>query len=226
MFADYNGCKYNGFGENIFKKITRAVTKAPVKVIKRASAITVGTTKALVKGDIKTAGRNLMTLANPVSAVASVSTSNKKILDIARMSMPTSVVAIEDKDLRKKAAIGYVAAAAIATGIAAAQGVGTGLTSAAPVAGTAKPVADSTGLLASTAKLAKDAKTATDLAMIGKGLINKEKEPQERAGVEYTTDLIEKEIKHGGNIVTYSIVGVSILGILGVGYYLYKSREV
>lgn len=216
MFQDYND-----YGRS-WRKTFKRIVKMPTKVIKRASKMTVGTVKALSRGDIKTAGRNLMTLANPVSAVTSVVTDNKKLLDLTRMTMPTSVVSIEDRDLRKKAALGYAAAAIVAGGIfaagAGAAGAGAGAT------GTAG--AGATGTAGTLAKLAKDAKSATDLMALGKTLLNKEGEPegQERAGSNEEGQVVEKEMQDKGKgILKYTIVGGSVLGILGIGYYLYKT---
>lgn len=213
MFADY--------GRSPFKSLK--------KVVSRTRKMTAGTVKALAKGDIKTAGRNLMTLANPISAVASITTDNKRKLDWARLTMPTSVVAIENKKLRKQAALGYAAAAVVASaafaataGASAAGGAGAGTATAG--GGTA-----AAGTGASALKSLKDAKSVADLAQLGKSLVGgKDKGEQERAGTEGGRQLTETEIKERGNgkVIKYAIVGVGVLGMLGIGYYLYStSRE-
>ena len=108
--AGFSG--FGDFGENFFKKITHPV----VVMGSRLNKVVVSPITGYRQGGIGGAAKATLNLANPVSVAASVVTDNQRIIDYAKLTSPLSVAAIENKDLRKKAAIGYAAAAAIATG--------------------------------------------------------------------------------------------------------------
>ncbi len=126
------------FGSNPFKRLF----KAPAKLAKRATLIVKDTGKALARGNIVKA----LSIANPVGVAIRMTTDNQKKIDKMSLITPFTVGAIKDKDLRKKAMIGYGAAAVVASAVAVAGGMAltgsgaaaaTGTTGAAVTAGTA-----------------------------------------------------------------------------------------
>lgn len=131
----FSGPLYFGdFGVSFFTRLRKIVT-APFK---RAAGIVTQTVKALSKGNILKA----ISITNPIYAIAKLTSDNPHLLNVAAMTMPWSITAISDNKLRKKAALGYAAAAVIATGIglAGAAGGAAGAATVATPAAVAAPV--------------------------------------------------------------------------------------
>lgn len=197
--------KVTRYGKRLTKRVSR-VTRLPFTVVRKAAS-----------GDIKGAIKAAAVMSNPIATAAQVVTNDTRKLDWARTTMPTSVIAIENKDLRKKAAIGYAAAAVIAGGVAAAGGMSLTAGTAAGTTGTGATGA--AGVLAkgkSIASAVQSAKSAYETARGGGG---------------------EATIESGGGLSTqqqaelrkpwlkYTIIGVSSITVLGIAYYLLKGTK-
>lgn len=93
------------------KKIMKTVTNPAGNI-----ATLVGQTgSALSKGNVV---RAVALTSNPLAIAGTVAGVKGKQLDYLRATSPTSVMAIQNKSIRKKAVIGYGVAGAIAGGIA------------------------------------------------------------------------------------------------------------
>lgn len=129
------------FGRNIFTPVVRTVkriskvARTPVTVLRKVS-----------QGNIKGATKDIIDLHNPAVIVAKAVSGKENIINMARIASPLSVVNISDKKLRKKAAIGYAAAAVVATAVFTGAGAG------------------ATGELTKAEKVASIASTAAGLA--------------------------------------------------------------
>ena len=139
---------FGAFGENFFQKIFHPI----VAVAQRARTVVRQTAQEVSRGNILKA----IAVSNPIYLAAKLTSDNTHIQNIAAMTFPTSVTAISDYSLRKKVAIGYAAAAAIAVTAGASTGaVGGGeATAAGATEAGAGALSTTTGVIAAGTKLA------------------------------------------------------------------------
>lgn len=220
MYALEGFANYGEFGENFFRKITRAVVRIPKTIVQRAGQVVKGEVTAIAHGNILQA----LAISNPIYLGSKLTSDNKHLQNLAAMTMPMSVAAITDHSLRKKAAIGYAAAALVAgavyaataasataaTGTTAGGGgaVATGAGAAGGGGGLLTTIGTATGILGSGIGIAKQT-----------GLIGRTKTP-EATPVAYTTDETQKPLLESilGNplALPIAIVGASIIGLIAI----------
>ena len=163
-------------GRNFFTPVVNTV-----KRVAKVAVTPVTIVRKVAQGNIKGALKDSLDL-NPAVLVAKAVSGKENIVNMARMTMPLSVANISDRDLRKKAAIGYVAAAVIVTGAAFAT---TGLT----MTGAGEAVVGG-GTIASGAKGASDALSTAgkvaSLATTAKNLVggNKKKPGEQEEAID------------------------------------------
>lgn len=196
QLSGYNN--FGHFGRNWFTPVVHTVKKTAVVA---RSPITV--VRMIKQGNVKGAGKLLLDNANPIVAAAKIATNDPRKLNYARLTFPTSVVNITDKKLRKKAAIGYAAAAVVAGAAFAATAVTigqSGMTAAELYAAGASPleimgasstVGFLTGAGAAAGTAASTAKTGMALVSTAKSLVGGES--KERSGVSVGPDRYETE---------------------------------
>lgn len=223
MFVSSGYSGYD-FGWNPFKAVK--------KVVKRVGKVTRTTVKAISKGDIKGAVKGASSLINPVALTTKALSDDPRKLDWAKATMPTSVIGIENRDLRKKVALGYVAAAIVAGGIAAATG--TSLTSGTAAAGGGAGAAGATGAGATGAGTAAAgtvgagtlAKVATSAAgLLSKGGDGDSSDAQEQSGAESGGELYETERRDPFYKTTPGIAAIALGGVTAVGAIIYLIKR-
>jgi hypothetical protein len=199
------------FGRNIFTPLVKTV-----KRVAKVAVTPVTIVRKVTQGNIKGAVKDSLDL-NPIVLVAKAVSGKENIVNMARLSMPTSVANISDKDLRKKALIGYAAAAAVATAVfavtaastaaATTAATGTGAGAAGTAAGAAGAIGTATKVLDITGRVA---------GMVGK------KKPGEPGYEEEITDTEQNQFLAGmvtpQNILLF--MGLSALTV--AGYLLFN----
>lgn len=219
MFADYKcNTGYGDFGRNWFSPVTNIASRV-VRTVRDSG-------RALSKGNIIKA----VSIMSPVSIVARAVTDNKRLQNYAMISSPISVGAISDYKLRKKAAIGYAAAAAVAVTIYAlptASGAAKPEVFGPPAPPTT-PISPYASLLADAKKVGDAASAANAIKGViigGKAGPEVEENQQERAMPGTYEDRYEKEMKD----TNYMMYGGIALGVITLGgliyYFATKSKE-